>query len=186
MDAARITAAAIETLDEVGLDALSMRRIARRLGVEVGGLYYHLPNKAALLAAMADELCREALGGHRGDDPVALCLAIRATLRSHRDAARVLAASPLAGSLGALELMERLITMLEPLVGDARANPAADTLLAYLTGYVLQEEAAMAAGRIAAPPDELRSRFPRIFGGIEEPDASFETAVRAIIAGYRC
>jgi TetR/AcrR family tetracycline transcriptional repressor len=34
---------AIELLDEVGLDELSTRKLASRLGVHAGALYWHFP-----------------------------------------------------------------------------------------------------------------------------------------------
>lgn len=44
--------------DQEGLEALSMRRLADRLDVEAMSLYHHLPSKAALFEAMADQLVR--------------------------------------------------------------------------------------------------------------------------------
>ncbi|MCM6772245.1 TetR family transcriptional regulator [Nocardia sp. CDC159] len=49
---------AIELADEAGLDALSMRRIAERMGVGAMSLYRHVPNKDSLLADMTDEVAR--------------------------------------------------------------------------------------------------------------------------------
>ncbi|WP_454196647.1 TetR/AcrR family transcriptional regulator [Nocardia sp. Marseille-Q1738] len=49
---------AIELADAEGLDALSMRRIADRLGVGAMSLYRHVANKDELLALMTDEVAR--------------------------------------------------------------------------------------------------------------------------------
>lgn len=49
----RIVAAALELIDDEGLDALTMRALGQRLGVEAMALYYYFPNKAALLEAVA-------------------------------------------------------------------------------------------------------------------------------------
>ncbi|WP_431951154.1 TetR/AcrR family transcriptional regulator [Nocardia lijiangensis] len=49
---------AIALADEEGLDALSMRRIADRMGVGAMSLYRHIANKDELLAAMTDEVTR--------------------------------------------------------------------------------------------------------------------------------
>lgn len=46
----------MELADQEGIDALSMRSLARRVGVEAMSLYHHVPNKDALLDAMADEV----------------------------------------------------------------------------------------------------------------------------------
>ncbi|MGK8522910.1 TetR/AcrR family transcriptional regulator [Nocardia asteroides] len=49
---------AIELADAEGLAALSMRRIAERLGVGAMSLYRHVANKDELLALMTDEVAR--------------------------------------------------------------------------------------------------------------------------------
>jgi AcrR family transcriptional regulator len=50
----RIVSAAIELADAEGLAALSMRRVAERLGVGTMSLYTHVPGKAELLDLMLD------------------------------------------------------------------------------------------------------------------------------------
>ncbi|WP_278259195.1 TetR family transcriptional regulator [Nocardioides convexus] len=59
---------AIGVLDEHGLDALTMRRLAADLGVQPGALYHHFDGKDALLAAIAEEILRR---GHRPAEIVA-------------------------------------------------------------------------------------------------------------------
>lgn len=53
---AAIIDTAIALADTDGLDALSMRRIADRMGVGAMSLYRHIANKDVLIAAMADEV----------------------------------------------------------------------------------------------------------------------------------
>ena len=45
--------AALDLLNEVGIDALSTRKLADRLGVQSPTLYWHFKSKAALLDAMS-------------------------------------------------------------------------------------------------------------------------------------
>lgn len=52
----QIVEAGLELLDQDGLDALSTRKIAQRLGVESPALYWHFKDKAALLQALATEI----------------------------------------------------------------------------------------------------------------------------------
>ena len=52
----RIVVSAVELLEREGEDALSMRRIAADLGYGVMSLYNHVPNKAALLDAIAEHV----------------------------------------------------------------------------------------------------------------------------------
>jgi TetR/AcrR family tetracycline transcriptional repressor len=56
LDADEIVAAAIVILRERGLDAVSMRNVADRLGVSPMPLYTRVGNKAALIDAVADHL----------------------------------------------------------------------------------------------------------------------------------
>ena len=56
LHADEIVAAAIVILQERGLDALSMRNVAERLGVSPMPLYTRVGNKAALIDAVADHL----------------------------------------------------------------------------------------------------------------------------------
>jgi AcrR family transcriptional regulator len=64
--------AALMLIDEEGLDALTMRRLAHVLGVEPVTIYRQLPNKDAILAGVAEKLWRE-MGppdGPGGAEPV--------------------------------------------------------------------------------------------------------------------
>ena len=54
-----IVAAAVELADQDGLGGLSMRRLAQHLGVDAMSIYYHVHDKKALLAAMADAVAAE-------------------------------------------------------------------------------------------------------------------------------
>lgn len=56
---AQITAAATEAAAADGLDALSMRKVAARLGVGVASLYTYVPGRSVLLALMLDEFIGE-------------------------------------------------------------------------------------------------------------------------------
>lgn len=55
----RVVAAAIELADVEGLEALSMRRVAERLGVGTMSLYTYVPGKAELLDLMLDTVLAE-------------------------------------------------------------------------------------------------------------------------------
>jgi TetR/AcrR family tetracycline transcriptional repressor len=88
-------------LDEVGLDELTMRRLAERLGVKAASLYRHVRSKEELLALLGDEITSEIpLPRPTGTWQQRLTEAgvnVRRGLLRHRDAARVLASTPPAG-----------------------------------------------------------------------------------------
>lgn len=54
LDRDRVVHAAIDLADEAGLDALSMRTLAERVGVKAMSLYNHVDHKDDLLDAMVD------------------------------------------------------------------------------------------------------------------------------------
>jgi AcrR family transcriptional regulator len=65
----RVLAAAMAIADAEGIAAVTMRRLASKLGVEPMSLYYHLPGKDALLDGVVDAVVAEiALAIEHGDD----------------------------------------------------------------------------------------------------------------------
>jgi AcrR family transcriptional regulator len=78
-----ILRAAVDLVDELGLPALSMRRLGRRLGVEGMALYHHVPGKDALLDGIVEEVLAEV--GSTAED---WRDALREIARSYREASR--------------------------------------------------------------------------------------------------
>jgi TetR/AcrR family tetracycline transcriptional repressor len=98
LDRAAIVEAALILLDEVGLDQLSTRRLAARLGVKGPSLYWHVKNMAELRTLIADKLLSDALPDPEasGDWREWLAAGARASRRaalSRRDGARLLASA---------------------------------------------------------------------------------------------
>ena len=98
LDQQQIVEAALVLLDEVGLDALTMRALATRLGVKAAALYRHVKDKQELLVYLSDRIAGELpeldpkLGWR--EQLMQLARAYRRNLTVHRDAPRVLAESP--------------------------------------------------------------------------------------------
>ena len=63
-----IVGAALEIADADGLSGLSMRAVARRLGVEAMSLYHHVANKEAMVDAMVDAVFAEFHAPRVGED----------------------------------------------------------------------------------------------------------------------
>lgn len=82
-----VVEAAVAQADAQGIDALTMRSLARELGVEAMSLYHHVANKEALLDAMVDAVYAEyRLASPGGDWREELRLrseSVRATLVRH-------------------------------------------------------------------------------------------------------
>jgi AcrR family transcriptional regulator len=60
--------AAVRLADAEGLDALSMRHLAKTVGAEAMSLYHHVPNKEELLAGMLDRVLDEMAPAEPGPD----------------------------------------------------------------------------------------------------------------------
>jgi AcrR family transcriptional regulator len=55
----RILDAALALADAEGVEGLTMRRLAAELGVEAMTIYYHVPNKDAILDALVERVIAE-------------------------------------------------------------------------------------------------------------------------------
>jgi AcrR family transcriptional regulator len=83
----RVLEAAVELADEVGIDALTMRKLAEMLGVEAMSLYNHVANKDDLLDGMVDIVFGEIDLPSGADWKAAMrgrAISARTVLRRHR------------------------------------------------------------------------------------------------------
>ncbi|KQB85263.1 NAD(P)H-binding protein [Corynebacterium oculi] len=91
-----LISASLDIVDRYGLADLSMRRLARHLGVTPGALYWHVESKQHLLEMVARHMLAPALGAApTGDtplDPVRYARLVRSCLLSHRDGAEIVTA----------------------------------------------------------------------------------------------
>ncbi|HEX6348620.1 MAG TPA: TetR family transcriptional regulator [Candidatus Dormibacteraeota bacterium] len=93
----RIVAAALEVVQEEGLEALSMRTLADRMGVKAASLYWHVRDREELVELLADAVLREVRlreGGEWRASAHRLCTELAAAVGRHRDAARLLLSVP--------------------------------------------------------------------------------------------
>ena len=101
LDQHTIVRAALDLLDDVGLDDLTMRALAARLGIKAASLYRHVRSKDELLALLGDEISGEiplpSATGTWQKRLVDSAWNVRRGLLAHRDAARVLANTPPVG-----------------------------------------------------------------------------------------
>jgi AcrR family transcriptional regulator len=99
--AREIVDAARELLDEEGPEALSMRRVAERLGIRAPSIYKHLPDKQALETALISAGFEEQAAAFTAavdgsDDPLSsLAGAYRAFARAHPHLYRLMTERPL-------------------------------------------------------------------------------------------
>jgi AcrR family transcriptional regulator len=173
-----IFAAARELLEEEGLDAVVMSRVAERVGVRGPSLYKHVPNRAALIRAVGDAVAADlgrVIGGaldpgsaDAADDIRALALAYRAFVRRNPKGYGLLFAH-LAPELQAdpvvlADLGRPIVAAMGRLTGDASALDAGRTFVAWAHGFVSME---------------LAGGF-RLGGDV---DAAYRAGVELILAG---
>jgi TetR/AcrR family transcriptional regulator, tetracycline repressor protein len=186
-------------LEEEGADALTMRRLAARLGVAPNSLYSHVPDKAALLDAVLDSLLAEIELPERDqrdwrDGLVALMAASRMMLLDHGDLLPQLLSRPMRGP-NARRLGERTLGLLER--GGITGPAAVDALRALLTltfGSVVLDaprrqdpdptsRQSRTYAAFATPADT--PRMARLADPLSRPptEGAFETSLRWLIDG---
>ncbi|MDH2424148.1 TetR/AcrR family transcriptional regulator C-terminal domain-containing protein [Sphaerisporangium sp. TRM90804] len=140
----RIVAAAIDLIEREGADAISMRRIAADLGVGVMSLYNHLPNKAALLDAVAQRVLSQITFT---DDPEAEWTErVRIQARAFRQIAHhyphstmVVVSRQLQSPAGLMPVERALDTLREAGFEGEDAVQILRTFIAYIIGALLRE-----------------------------------------------
>ena len=183
LNRATVVAEALDLLDEVGLDQLSTRALAQRLGIKQPSLYSHFKNKDELMSAMAEA----AMAPHarfplpkpsddwrewfRGNTQ-----SFRRTLLLRRDGARLHAGSRPAG-VG----LERTKAKVDFLVGAGLPRHAAEmAMLAasrFTVGSVLEQQADQQAQ--ASPTDGRPSAEMQEI----DHDQAFQAGLDLIIQG---
>ena len=109
----RLVAEALGLVQEEGLDALSMRRLADRLDVKAASLYWHVRDRLELLELLAESILGRVAASRAGawrPGVLATAAALRAVVASQRDANRILLEVPdsLTGSATHVTLTRQL------------------------------------------------------------------------------
>ncbi|MFI7101234.1 TetR/AcrR family transcriptional regulator C-terminal domain-containing protein [Streptomyces sp. NPDC050161] len=155
IDRKQVVDTALRLLNDVGLDGLTLRRIAKELNVQAPALYWHFRNKQELLDEMATEIFRRMAaqfmpGAHRGGpDPLGgtwqdamlrSCSALRRELLGHRDGGKVFSGTRMtdAGYAAPLEGILRRFTDAGFTLPDAVR--AWWTAYNYTIGVVIEEQ----------------------------------------------
>ncbi|MGQ0840835.1 TetR/AcrR family transcriptional regulator C-terminal domain-containing protein [Actinokineospora sp.] len=193
--------AALELVDRAGLDALSMRSLAKALGVEAMSLYNHVTDKADLLDGIAElVLSGMTLPARTEDcfaDVRALAFAFRDAAVAHPQAFPLLATRQL-GAAAALRFTEAALAVLRDCGLDERtAVHMLRSFVALLTGSLIREVGASlsfsgkdSAGVRARTEQLAASGFPAVRGAAAllascDHDAEYAFGVDALIRAMR-
>ncbi|WP_433365695.1 TetR/AcrR family transcriptional regulator C-terminal domain-containing protein [Actinoplanes sp. CA-142083] len=171
LDRQRIVEEAVALLDAEGLEHVTLRKLAARLGVQAPTLYWHIPNKAALITAIAEEIltplpARAAAAEERWQDwLIGFAAGLRRAMLAHPDGARIISIAQLSRNMASLSelAMSTLVTKGFPL---HQARITVLTVERMTIGFVLEEQ--------GPRPDEEAAKsfdltpYPTMIAGITE------------------
>jgi TetR/AcrR family tetracycline transcriptional repressor len=205
IDRKEIVDAALTLLNEVGMDKLSTRALAAKLGVAQPALYWHFRNKDELLDAINAEMIARYHTHHmpkpreRWDSfTLATARSMRRALLTVRDGARVNAGTR--PTPGQFEDAERQLKLY---VGAGFTPEAAlhmsIAIARYVVGFALEEqaererdepipegeEATRLAAELAAYPLLNEAIGPLVRAGSINSEAVFEGGLGYLVAGFR-
>lgn len=185
----QVIEAALALLDEVGLEALTTRKLAQKLGVESATLYWHFKNKANLLEEMASAVLakRHALPVPEDTSEWTSWLAdnarsFRRALLAHRDGA-LLHAGTSPTRVGGETFYPKLVYLVRAGFTEAEAAMILLAISEYTLGCVLEEQS-----RTYGNDNKMLSKIPAEIAHIESlvnphPDTAFEYGLSLIIKG---
>jgi TetR/AcrR family tetracycline transcriptional repressor len=187
---------ALRLIDAEGLDALTLRALAGRLGVQAPTLYWHVRNKSELMDALADSIMDDALdpipsletGGGWPEWLLAALTQLRRAMLAHPDGARIVSGSR--ASLRRADFSERaMATLVADGVDLQRARMRVLVGERFTVGYVLEEQSSPLEQNQASPdPEEIQRRLPTATRAIVEyfssgrtPDDLYQDGARLIL-----
>lgn len=200
LDRERVADTALRLLNEVGLEGLSLRAIAKELDVKAPALYWHFKDKQALLDEMATLMYRRMVADTAldpGDTWQERLLkanrGLRAALLGYRDGAKVYSGSRFTGTDHAREMEENLRLFTAVGFGLAEAVRATATAYAYTIGFVTEEQGVRPLpgerreGYDLGERARLLADFPLSAAAgaeiFEDYDRHFEEGLALIVAG---
>jgi AcrR family transcriptional regulator len=147
LDRKRVADAALDLLNRVGLEGLTLSAIGRELGVKAPALYWHFKDKQALLDEMATEMYRRMVAQAETDpsDTWQERLrrsnhGLRAALCRYRDGAKVFTGSRFTGIEHAEQMEENLRLFTAAGFTLPGAVRAITTTYLYTLGFVAEEQ----------------------------------------------
>ena len=174
LDLERIVAATLLVLERDGPERLTIRSLAAELGVAAASVYWHVPNRQALLDVVLDRLLGELLAALELDASATwrgqlaeICRALR-RLAQRQPAVGTLLRERVPVGPNGLRLMETLMRVLARggFVGE-RLALAHGTILGFASGHVALERRRPGAGSVAEwSTNEQSAELGRLLRGV--------------------
>ena len=181
--------AALALLDEVGLEAITTRKLAQKLGVESATLYWHFRNKASLLEEMAATVLARHHSLPLAEDTAEWAdwlannaRSFRRALLAHRDGA-LLHAGTTPARVGGETFYPKVAYLMRAGFSEAEAAMILLTISEYTLGCVLEEQSRTDRHddeRLSTPSTEI-SRIDALTH--QQPDTCFEFGLSLIMKG---
>jgi AcrR family transcriptional regulator len=194
----RVLRSALDLVDREGVDALSMRRLGRELGVEAMSLYSYVENKQDLIEGVVEQVFREMPLIAPGPGPWAERLrthasTFREVLLRHPNAVRLVAGRPLV-TPGTMAYVESALVELQAYGLDlATADLVLGTIASFVIGSVSEqagEQARQQAGYARKPGDADAVRYPNVTGitgtATADRDTEFSFGLAVLVTGIEC
>jgi len=162
LDVEQVVDAAVAVVDDGGPDALSVRAVAGRLGLNPNALYTYVPSRAALEKVVVERVLGESDGGLLAGRPelwrqriASYAGSLRVTLLAHPGVARLLMTAPMDGP-NALQVGEGLMgALVDGGLSADDAGRASYSIIVQVLGAVALE-VAETDGRPPLPPESSR------------------------------
>jgi TetR/AcrR family tetracycline transcriptional repressor len=145
-----IVAAALQLLNQDGLDGVTVRKVATQLNVHVGGLYWHVKNKQDMLDEMANTILSEEFATLQPPEPgqvwaewlVEIAQRLRKAMLAYREGGRVVAGAHLHRAVTLAQLFASIVDALRAEgFGADEARWLCVTVVSYTFGFVIEEQA---------------------------------------------
>jgi TetR/AcrR family tetracycline transcriptional repressor len=196
---ADVLGAAMALLDAEGLEGLTMRRLARKLDVQAGALYWHFADKQALLDAMAENMLAVVDNSEQPEKPwrqrvTDLAQQVRAAMLAHRDGARLLTGTYVAQPHTMRTGNTLMRALLDAGMSQEQAGTTVFALVYYIFGYTIEEQSRAelrSTGQWANRLDELDDQqYPDIARAARaldtgDPDARFQHGLEIFLDGVQ-
>jgi TetR/AcrR family transcriptional regulator, tetracycline repressor protein len=170
LDRETILGHAFEILNELGLEGLTLRRLAARLGVQAPAIYWHFKNKQELLDEMATRVFREALQESPVMDAAqgweqwawSYCMGLRRTLLRYREGAKMFSGTYLTDATLYAPMEVHLRKLTSAGFSLRQSVVGLSTLYCYVVGFVIEEQAVSPTPGTRNPQYDLAHRDARI------------------------